>query len=295
MRIDEFLKLQPKERGVQDYSPKLSVLQFNGNLPSLTKLPADVFLQLRSDCIIAAKRNDRLTATAYVSKDSLEAIFKHFKKRVPRAILRLYKYTKWFLIDVDSLETDVIRFYLPAADLDFAICDEFPFTDALEEMQRESKDKPYVNIDLMGFYVSMRDEIVTEYKYYLLRLPNEVHNYRFRKGKFISKHVEYHNLITSEEALADPDFGHLFNNVDLSNLVINLAERQDVNQRYLVVSNRPEGVDLNSVRLDASGGVVFDSKNTIAVVVDSEEEVANTVLEEANTASDFANTTPEEL
>ena len=286
MRIDEFLKLKPLERGVTDHSPKLSVLQFNGNMPSLTKLSPDIFLQLRSDCIIAAKRGDKLTATAYVNRDSLEQIFKSFNKRVPRGMMRLYKYTKWFLIDIDSLETDVIRFYLPSADLDYAICDEFPFTDALSEMQAEMKKKAYKAIDLMGFYVSAKDGAITEYKYYLVKLPNVVHNYRFRNGKFISKHVEYHNMITAEQALSDPDFGHLFNGVDTDKLVINLAEREDVNQRYLIVSDKPEGVDISMLKPNKDGAIVFDSKNSIQVVVESDEipEEANTVVEEANTA-----------
>lgn len=294
MRMDEFLNLPTYERGIVDLSPKLEIINLNGNLPSLTKLPPNIFLQLRSDCIIAAKRGDKLTATAYVNKESLEAIFKHFNKRVPRGILRLYKYTKWFLIDVDSIETDTIRFYIHAGASEFNhdISKEFPFDDAIEEMTKEMAIKPYVALDLIGFYVSMRDEIVTEYKYYLVKPGGIIHNYRFRKGKFVSKHSETHTLITSEQAVNDPDFGHLFNGVDTSKLAIIRTQRDDVDQRYLSISYALEGVDMFSLTQEESDGSVrYDSKNSIKVYDPNEEantsiEEANTVIEEANTALD---------
>ena len=290
MRIDKFLNISVKERGEKSSTPNLNIIQLNSNLPSLRLLPPELFLQLYGENIIIAMRNGKMTATAYVRKEHLEPLFRHFNKNVPRAIVRMYKYTDWFLMDIDSLTTDVIRFYVPGYDLDFDICKDFPFESAIEEMQEEIAIAPYVNVDLLGFYVSMKDESVTEYKYYLVKAPNVIHNYRFKgNGRFKSKHVEIHNFIKPEEAIADPDFGHIFNGVDTSNFAINLAERQDVPQRYLIVSTKPEGIELEDTEEDGEGGIIYDSKRKLSVFVEGYEpepepvEEANTSIEEANT------------
>lgn len=297
MRIDHFLNLSVRERGEISNAPDLNIIQLNSNLPSLRLLPPEIFLQLYGENIIIAMRNGKMTATAYIRKEFLESLFSHFNKSVPRSIIRMYRYTDWFLMDIDSLTTDVIRFYVPGYDLNFDICKDFPFESAIEEMQTEMSEAPYVNVDLLGFYVSMKDESVTEYKYYLAKAPNIIHNYRFKgNGKFKSKHVEIHNFITPDEAIADTDFGHIFNGVDTSNFAINLAERQDVPQRYLIVSTKPEGIELEDTTQDSQGGIIYDTKRKVNVTVESDEpEVESQTDEEANTSIEEANTDVSEV
>lgn len=233
MRIDELVSIV--DHGWSNDKPvesKDSITQFSSKLPLLAKLlPLNI---LKLDCIIIAKRDSRLTTTVYIHKDKLKKLFAYFKKNVPYEMVKLYKYTKWFLVDIDSLETDTIRFYVPFVDLDYSISNQFPFDKAINEMQ---KHKPYDQLELLGFYV--KEENIIEYKYYFTK-SNQIYNYRFRNGNFISKHTEHHKILTRKQMILDLDFGYLFDDIDTSKIIVNLAERQDVDQRYISISDKSD-------------------------------------------------------
>lgn len=271
MRIDEYLDLSHTTGGEQDYSPSMAVIELYSKFESVQKLPPEIALNLRGDNIIIASRDGKLTVTAYIHKDFIDALFAVHKKKTPRSILKLKRYAEYFLVDLESFETDTIRFYLPKAGMDFALTELFPFTDAISEMNKSQ----YVGFQLVGFFVDYNNDAVTQYKYYLLEDQGNIHNFRFdgKTKSFLSKHVEVPTLLSSEETLTDPDFGDLFNEDSVDYIYVGVAERQDVNQRYLSIKQRdmvPEGVDIST------RGIA-----TTVELVEPEPEIANTdIIEE---------------
>ena len=271
MQIDEYLDLSHLQGGEKHYEMSMAVMQLYSKFDSIQMLPAGISLNFRGDQAIICNRDGNISVTAHIHKNLLEPVFKAYGKKMPRALLRLMKYTEYFLFDMESISTNTLRFYIPDDHLDYSISNAFPFDSAIPEMDNHD----YRNLQLIGFFIDCRNDEVTQYKYYMGLHHAEVHNYRFdgRTKQFMSRHVEIATLLTPEEVLDDPIFGHLFTENTLELIHVIASERQDVNQRYLSVCAKsafPDDIDLSQ----------REHVETPAVPVEEVEETANNVIDE---------------
>lgn len=194
--------------------------------------------------IIICTRTGNTSIAVGVHTRNVKELFDCFNVPVPAVLNTISNHATHLLIDLDSIVSDSLRFYVYGVSItDNGIKDTYPFDYSLDTFNSE-KNPALVGI---GYRIEMSSGTVTEYKYYWsFNTEQIVKNYRFTAtGEFINLAIENSEQDISKEKLNSIDSSL---DIDLNDYSVNYLLRVvGENHDYIAIEKRkvqgpPEGI-----------------------------------------------------
>jgi hypothetical protein len=188
----------------------------------------------QSRSYVIAHKNGELHFSLHVASEKVQALFNAYNVELPEIIPSLIENTDFVLIDLNTIQTENIKFYIRVEHTNREkIFDRFSFS----VPESVSIDNKY----LMAFSFLINNNSVSQYKYYWYDGKGETFVHRFDgQGKFIEENVEYATHLLTANQVAD--FDSRLADIDISNLRTAKTIRTTGDQSYIgFIEGDPNG------------------------------------------------------
>jgi len=220
--------------------------QLTQKFPVLENVPLSI-IETDEDSfhgIIICTRNENTSIAVGVHTKNIKELFDCFSISVPAVLNTISNQATHLLIDLDSIVSDSLRFYVYGFSItDDSVKDIYPFDYSLDTFN--SEENP--GLIGSGFRIEMSTGSISEYKYYWsFNTGRIVKNYRFNStGEFTNLAIENSEEDISKEKLASIDSSL---DIDLDDYIVNYVIRVvGENHDYIAIEKRkvqgpPEGI-----------------------------------------------------
>lgn len=220
--------------------------QLTQKFPILENVPLSI-IETNEDSfhgIIICTRSENISIAVGIHTKNIKELFDCFNVPVPAVLNTISNYATHLLIDLDSIVSDSLRFYVYGFSItDDGIKNMYPFDYSLDTFN--SEENP--GLLGIGFRIEMSTGSIPEYKYYwTFNTGRIVKNYRFNAaGEFINLKIENSEEDISKEKLAsiDSSLDINFNNYIVNHVIRVVGENHD----HIAIEKRkvqgpPEGI-----------------------------------------------------
>lgn len=207
---------------------------FRANFPILDRISDEVFNPpLPNPRCTIASRKGVYSLTAHIRSEKIPMLFENLNTPVPNALTEMLAHTKGLFIDLESIESNRIRFYVYPYDYDKTYFETNYVFDEAHGYDPETHHQ----INLIGFFIDSTTGLVDEYKYYWWNKDDILtYNYRYNVDGSL-KETFQDNGRFHPELESMPEFFPLLQSIDdLVGLGMCHIARVDRDQTYVTIN-----------------------------------------------------------